>query len=179
MTDLSELIERLKAATGPEAKPVNDLSKAQAALAAIAAERDEAWNNGYAARDGVVDACRSQVQRLADENEALRKVVSECASALPNGAFVHQSASLEFMAKLPGEVKSVSDRQEARIKALEEAAEKAEVALCDWLNTYAPDMCDPARVAEAEARIGAQGTIAYIADVLQMVRAALSQGGGE
>jgi len=56
-----------------------------------------------------------------------------------------------------------------------EALKGAETALCDWLNTYAPDMCDPARVKEAEGRVRKRGTIAYIADALGPIRVALEQ----
>lgn len=54
-------------------------------------------------------------------------------------------------------------------------------AIDDWLNTYADDMCDPDRVAEARARIGQFGTLAYIAEVQTANRDVLSriQGQGE
>lgn len=45
---------------------------------------------------------------LEEEVKRLRKVVSACAAALPNGAYIHpELASIEFMEKLPGEIASV------------------------------------------------------------------------
>lgn len=41
------------------------------------------------------------------EIERLRNIVSQCADALGNGAYIAPSASLEFMEKLPGEIQSV------------------------------------------------------------------------
>ncbi|MFG1462328.1 hypothetical protein V5F77_05455 [Xanthobacter sp. DSM 24535] len=61
-----------------------------------------------------------------------------------------------------------------RITVLEAALERSRIALDDWLNTYAEDCCDPARVAQAHERIGEVGTLAYIADVQEQNRAALS-----
>lgn len=49
----------------------------------------------------------------------------------------------------------------------------AETALDDWVNTYASEMCDPDRVAEAMVRIYDNGgTLAYVAQVLVGVRLA-------
>jgi len=48
------------------------------------------------------------------------------------------------------------------------------VALDDWINTYASEMCDKARVEEAWKRIKDEGgTLAYIADVQERNRKAL------
>jgi hypothetical protein len=107
----------------------DELVQAQSALAAMRAERDEAWNNGYAARDGVVDACRSQVLRLTEKNEGLErhnqalldKVSSEdcaCAYDGPDDVCLGHSPKLKAA--------------EARIKALEDEKAKA-LALLDHL----------------------------------------------
>ncbi len=47
------------------------------------------------------------LERLTAERASLRKIISECAAALPNGAFVSPDASIEFMAILPVEIKGV------------------------------------------------------------------------
>lgn len=60
-------------------------------------------------------------------------------------------------------------------EALREALERSVQAIDDWLNVYAEEMCDPARVAEARGRIWAGGgTLAYIAEVQQQNRRALA-----
>lgn len=53
------------------------------------------------------------------------------------------------------------------------ALEAASVALDDWINLYAPELCDGARVRQAQKRIAEKGTLAYIADVQQGLRAAI------
>lgn len=60
------------------------------------------------------------------------------------------------------------------IERLRATIKRSMIAIDDWLNTYASDLCDDARVAEAHARIGEMGTLAYIADVQQQNRAALA-----
>ena len=61
---------------------------------------------------------------------------------------------------------------------LRRALERANLALDDWLNRYASDLCDPDRVAQARSRITNQGgTIAYITDVRTQGEAALASGG--
>lgn len=63
---------------------------------------------------------------------------------------------------------------EARIAVLEAALTRSRIALDDWLNTYAADLCAPDRVKEAWDRIGLEGgTLAYIAFVQEQNRDAL------
>lgn len=62
----------------------------------------------------------------------------------------------------------------AKLKLAEAALVGSEQALCDWLNTYASDLCSPVHVEQAEKRIGEHGTIAYIAAALTPVRSALN-----
>jgi hypothetical protein len=52
-------------------------------------------------------------------------------------------------------------------ESLRKALDAAILALDDWTNTYAADFCDEARVAEARARLSANGTVFYIATVVQ------------
>lgn len=59
-------------------------------------------------------------------------------------------------------------------EALVAALERSMVAIDDWLNTYAAELCDDARVAEARRRIGEYGTLSYIATVQEQNRAALA-----
>ena len=56
-----------------------------------------------------------------------------------------------------------------------EALERSIVAIDDWLNVYASELCNQDRVDEANHRISnAGGTLAYIANVQQQNRAALA-----
>jgi len=60
-----------------------------------------------------------------------------------------------------------------------EALLAGSIALDDWLNTYAAEMCDPERVREANERIHDHGgTLAYIADLQQQIRSAISAAAG-
>ena len=43
----------------------------------------------------------------------------------------------------------------------------------DWVNTYAPEFCDAARVEESRARIRQHGTLGYVATVQEQNRRAL------
>ena len=49
------------------------------------------------------------------------------------------------------------------------------VAIDDWLNTYAPELCNKDRVEQARKRIFEVGTLAYIADIQLKNRAAIKQ----
>lgn len=44
---------------------------------------------------------------LQRENEALRAIISECASALGNGTGIAPSCSVTFMSYLPAEIRAV------------------------------------------------------------------------
>ena len=67
-------------------------------------------------------------------------------------------------------------RLERERDAARKALRKASVALDDWLNTYAAEFCDDGRVKEAYDRINENGgTIAYIADLRQEIRAILAK----
>jgi hypothetical protein len=52
---------------------------------------------------------------------------------------------------------------------LVEAAEKAKVALNDWMLTYAPEMCEPNSVEEAKKRVYSDGTLYYIAAHIKLL----------
>jgi hypothetical protein len=47
------------------------------------------------------------VERIIDENEKLRSIISDCAKALGNGAYIAPSCTVEFMSKLPEEIRLV------------------------------------------------------------------------
>ena len=65
-------------------------------------------------------------------------------------------------------------RESGRERRLRAALDRSRIAIDDWLNTYASEFCDEARVAEAGKRIRDEGgTLAYIADVQQQNREAL------
>lgn len=62
----------------------------------------------------------------------------------------------------------------ALIEELTAALKASTVALDDWVNVYAPDMCDEKRVAEAKARLNEGGTLWYIAVTQERNHAALA-----
>jgi len=62
-----------------------------------------------------------------------------------------------------------------RIAELEAALKTSVVAIDDWLNTYAAELCDEDRVNEAKKRIMEYGTIGYIAHIQEANRKALEQ----
>lgn len=59
-------------------------------------------------------------QEVEAENRALRKIISDAASALPNGAFIHPEASVGFMEGLPKEIALVCSRPQPASTALVE-----------------------------------------------------------
>src|SRR5271165_2627938 len=59
------------------------------------------------------------------------------------------------------------DKQITDNTKMREALEDAIVALDDWMNIYASEFCDADRVAEARKRLSQDGSLYYIATVLQ------------
>jgi hypothetical protein len=57
---------------------------------------------------------------------------------------------------------------------LRRALEAAQRGINDWLHLYAPDHCHADRVAEARSRVHEHGTLAYIADLNQIINEALA-----
>jgi len=57
-------------------------------------------------------------------------------------------------------------------KILYNALDAAITALDDWTNTYAPDFCNDDRVKEARQRLNENGTLFYIAAVVEKCREA-------
>lgn len=64
-----------------------------------------------AANPKTILALLDEIDRLRVENEALRKIISECATAC--GAGCAPECTLEFMSMLPGEISSVVSRRAA------------------------------------------------------------------
>ena len=71
-------------------------------------------------------------------------------------------------------VRTVRKEREPEIEQLRTALKQSMTAIDDWLNDYAAELCDEARVAEARSRISEYGTIGYIAHVQEKNRAALN-----
>lgn len=69
--------------------------------------------------------------------------------------------------------------QDAVVEKLAEVLGMASIALDDWLNIHAPEFCDEQRVAEAQERINAVGTLAYIADMQALIRFTMAAARGE
>ncbi len=53
---------------------------------------------------------------------------------------------------------------------LTNALDDAILAIDDWINTYAEDLCDEDRVAQARQRLNEHGTLHYLATVVQQCR---------
>lgn len=66
------------------------------------------------------------------------------------------------------------DHLHVRIARLEAALERSQLAIDDWLHLFAPELCNDDDVARSRSRVMAVGTLAYIADVQQQNRAALT-----
>ena len=71
------------------------------------------------------------------------------------------------------------DRERLQLLHLREATKAAIVAIDDWVNIYAEEFCDPARVEEAKARINENGLLHYAATVLEQCRNALKEDNGD
>ena len=80
---------------------------------------------------------------------------------------------LNYRSNLKGPIHLIQefDRQRAkrddRMDRMTSALHAAILALGDWVNIYAPEFCDEQRVEEAKARINEQGTLQYVATVIQ------------
>ena len=66
-------------------------------------------------------------------------------------------------------------KHQTRVGKLQGALMDSMVAIDDWLNTYAAELCDEQRVNEAVKRISQHGTIGYIAHVQAANREALEE----
>jgi hypothetical protein len=73
----------------------------------------------------------------------------------------------------PPEIRFLAAMDYERV-ILREAVKLAQVAIDDWLHTYASEECDPKVVAESRNRLQAVGTVYYIAMVQQQLRKALN-----
>lgn len=72
---------------------------------------------------------RECAMEAADEIEKLRKIISDSAAALPNGAFIHPEASVGFMEGLPKEIELVCSNLQNEIDRLRRELEEARRAL--------------------------------------------------
>lgn len=111
---------------------------------------------------------RSALAALRAERDAAF-TMSKCECG-PDEACRNLVAASTHAETAEAEVTRLTEDNEALRKALGVADE----ALCDWLNTYASDMCSPVHAEAAQARLREHGTIAYIAGKLKIIRAALS-----
>jgi Lar family restriction alleviation protein len=116
--DIAGLVERLKdhyrTDVGMASQTGDDVALAAAALTSLSAEREaflklcEAL--GIAATAAAyLDGQQIKARLTASEAEAtsLRTIVSECAKALGNGAYIAPTCTIEFMGNLPEEIRLV------------------------------------------------------------------------
>ncbi|WP_218040109.1 ead/Ea22-like family protein, partial [Pseudomonas aeruginosa] len=130
MTDHAELRRLAKAATpgpwscnrhwaivgGPTLEFTNGAAQQQIAMACWQSwmHEEELRNNAAfmaAANPNTILDLLDEIDRLKAENVALRKIISECATAC--GAGCAPECTLEFMSMLPGEISSVVSRRAA------------------------------------------------------------------
>ncbi|WP_426229328.1 hypothetical protein [Pararhizobium sp. DWP3-4] len=90
-------------ACGPQLSPTppcGTLSCSDLALAYCRSTAADYQNNGN-------DSTPPATRLMGVENAALRKIISDAAAALPNGAYIHPQASVGFMEGLPKEIAMV------------------------------------------------------------------------
>ena len=104
---------------------------------------------------------KARADRLTAENEKLTAY----------HAFARQN--FHTMQNAANELRIRAEKAEAENERLREALDQSRIALDDWVNTYAPEFCDAARVEEARARIRQHGTLGYVATVQEQNRRAL------
>jgi len=79
-----------------------------------------AWRCGQMDRE--LKSLRAELEQAKTENQKLRQIVSDSVQALESGA-VSPTASLEFMAEVPKEIRLVVQSYRAKIEGLEKFAE--------------------------------------------------------
>lgn len=107
----------------------------RSAIAVIVSDAQD-WDNGTEAYVGrIMDAIATDRDRQAAEIAAkdaeigrLRQIVSDCASAIGNGAFAKPECSLKFMERIPVEIAAVAKLLDAEIAELR--------ALTTWRPTH-------------------------------------------
>lgn len=62
------------------------------------------WGGSYIITFEEIRSISDAYKALEAENDRLRKIVSECATALGNGAYVGPECTIEFMGELPREI---------------------------------------------------------------------------
>lgn len=62
----------------------------------------------------------NEAERLAEENERLRHIISDCAAALVTGAFISPKATVEFMEGLPKEISLVVSELRSALHSTQE-----------------------------------------------------------
>lgn len=93
----------------------------------------------------LVPEAAARIIAVEAERDKLRQIISDCAKALTNGAFIAPSASVEFMALLPSEIAAAT----ANFLTMQGAAAK----LLEDANSYkASAETNLARATKAEAR---------------------------
>jgi hypothetical protein len=80
--DTIELLRRIDAVLAEPIEPCQTCAVSKAFHDVAVQQRNSAWR----------------------ENERLRQIVSECASAIGNGSFASPECSIEFMSKIPAEI---------------------------------------------------------------------------
>ena len=67
------------------------------------------------------------------------------------------------------------DKEREQLEALRNATQTAIVALDDWVNIYAEELCCAERVAIAKAHVAEHGLLWYVATVLEQCKDALKE----
>ena len=93
---------------------------------------------------------------------------------LPAGEY-HNDRARGRSSYLDSQYEEEINRLRAEGAKKDELLERCRVALNDWINDWAPEMCDPERVQETEERLSEKGTLMYISEILQAIRVSKGQ----
>lgn len=69
--------------------------------------------------------------------------------------------------------------RQGEVERYRKALEKAKVAMNDWVVCHASDMVGEKAIADTASRVGKLGHLAYIAEIVEEINAALSQNNSE
>lgn len=158
-----------------EDSPMND--KALQDAKALLFERMMQINRRLAGASSTPDAVQREALpwvQQAREHKRYREALEKIAKY--DSGPRHSNTSADTLAQIA----RAALREEGASSAprrYREALKAAQIALNDWLVTYAEDNCSDAAREETGKRIAQLGTIGYIASVQEQISAALREGG--
>jgi FtsZ-binding cell division protein ZapB len=109
---------------------------------------------------------RTQVILLQSENNELKRQLEKATNP------EYLATALTSIGVADNDWQKIAEQRTEQVAALNSALKVAKQAVVDWLHIYAHDFCDEADVKAAQERVHKHGTIAYIANVEQVIREA-------